>query len=152
VTARDVEPDTGKRGTCLWFESLVLPQWRPVPLLEDVALEGRGQHGIRPRWKRSDQKVRDEERLCNDAYATGGGAVASRSHLFQAPWSRLRHERMHLPVPISSDVIFGTAAGRHKLSDTDSSLQADHDRHGVAGGCRSLYLCRGCPAGQLMTR
>jgi hypothetical protein len=123
-----------------------------VPLLEDVALEGRGQHGVRPPWKRSDQKVRDEQPLCNDAYATGGGAVARQSHLHQAPSSRLRHERMHLPVPISSDVIFGAAAGRHKLSDTDSSLQADHDRHGVAGGCRSLYLCRGCAAGQLMTR
>jgi hypothetical protein len=59
---------------------------------------------------------------------------------------------MHQPVPIHPDVIFGTAAGRHKLSDTDSLLEADHDRHGVAGGCRSLYLCCGCPAGQLMTR
>jgi hypothetical protein len=74
VIAPDIELVTRKRGACLWFESLVLLQWRPVPLLEDVALEGRRQHRVRPLWKSSDQKVRDEQRPCNDAYATGGGA------------------------------------------------------------------------------
>lgn len=152
VTARTVETVTGKRGTWLWSEHLVLPEWRPVPLLEDVALARRRGHRVRPLWKRRDQKVRDEQQLCNEAYAIGGGAAARPCHVLQSPWSRLRHQRMQRPVPICSDVIFGTAAGRQKLSQTDSSMEPDHDRHGVAGGCRSLSLWRGCPAGQLMTR
>jgi hypothetical protein len=137
------------------WRDIVLPQWRPVPLLEDVALLAKRPRGGIASGHCEEgviKKARDGQWLCNNGYATGSGALSRRSHLFESRSSRLRHQRMHGPVPTYSEVIFDVAAGRHKLSDTDSSLGADHDRHGVAGGCMSLYLCSGCPAEELITR
>jgi hypothetical protein len=149
AATRAVDMVTGKSGTCLRLEQVVLSClsggpcrcWKTLlSTVEDDIASGHYGNAVIRRSEMSSGCVTKE------VYATGGGALARRSHLLQSLSSRLRHERMHQPVPICPDVIFGTAAGRHKLSDTDSLLEADHD------GCRSPYLCRGCPAGQLMTR
>jgi hypothetical protein len=121
--------DVSKSGSEMyWYtvkcrRTFALLQWRPVPLLEDVAL-------LEERWHPSDHYEnavirRPEMSALYDAeYAIGGGAPTRRSHLFRSSLSRLRHERMQRPVPICSELIFESAAGRHKLSDTDRSLDA----------------------------
>jgi len=81
-------------------------------------------HRVRLLWKRSDQKGRATQHLCNDEYAIGGGALSRRCHLLQSSSSRLRHQRTHERVPNCSELIFDIAAGRHKLSDTDRWLDA----------------------------
>ncbi|KAH7382681.1 hypothetical protein DE146DRAFT_636828 [Phaeosphaeria sp. MPI-PUGE-AT-0046c] len=81
-------------------QDFILPQWRPVPLLEDVALVlTRRQLRVRPLSSCGDQKVRDGQRLCNDGYATGGGALPRQCSLFQTLLSRLRHQRMQESNP-----------------------------------------------------
>ena len=101
----------------------------------------RGWHHIRPLWKRNDQKGRDTQHLCNDEDAIGGGALSTRSHLLQSSSSRLRHPRMHQPVPNCSELKFGIAAGRHKLSDTDRWLDARPSPSGVTGSREAAGHC-----------
>jgi hypothetical protein len=91
----------------------VLPQWRPVPLLVDIAVLAQTIASRQATMETVDQKDRNEQRQCNNAYATcGGGAaqtISSLSVLFESAETSKDASTRFLSVPISYSMLLQVA-------------------------------------------